>query len=533
MNVFIANVGNRDIALGVANTAFVMFSKTSDGVDGEYGVPRNDLPEALQGEEGTRYLSKRVRENLNDYDLRFPIIGPALEAVLGRVDVDRVDRIVLFATDQLETTPRFHRMWDTIESAHVLEELIQKRFDGQVGNIDVIPVTFNPSQHEPAHKFIGEEFANIKIDEQTQVFASIKGGTPAMNAALRERAIQYFGVRAWLVETDEPAPNKRWDGEEGGAHILSSWPFRKQNVLRLLEGFLNRHDYSAALQLLDAEAVDSTRAKVYLEHALARTNLDFAGAVNCLEEADRRNTLPDFTNSWKNSAKDKWGLQRLDDLAYSAQIALERHDYVGFLYRVTMFSESCLRLLCWIVADIRVTSGWIKPGDVKNEDLRERLNDDSDLTRKHWKKDKQAWEVNHGSLKRIIEIAAQCSTKPIKSVEETLSRLDGFDRLKDLRNGLAHSNKGASLPEIRDRFDIKNQAVKRAIEGIEDGETEFCPSATFGTLTKLRPLTEKIVKEIRYIWIITRYELPQPIIPVYNEINEAVLKLVENWNPNP
>ena len=519
MNVFIANVGNRDIALGVMEDYFPTFSKDQDG---------REIANDLGCKEGTRHIADHILSSIDCYydNLRFPILAPALLKAITDGGVCP-DKIILFATNQTDPA---QMDWDTIGSACLIKKWIQKDSLGK--DVQIVEVKDKVSEYVSTYEFIGETLEKkLEPFDISKVYASIKGGIPAMNSALRDYVVQRFGPKAHLVETDEPPRGKRWNGEAGKATISNSWPFRKQNVMRLLRGFLNRHDYSAALQLLEAEAVGAKWVKPYLEHALARTNLDFDGAVECLEEAGRRDKLPNFTNSWKNSVADKYVLQRLDDLAHSAQIALERHDYVGFLYRVTTFSESCLRLLCWIVADIRVTSGRIKPADVKNKDLRERLDDDSDLTRKHWKEDKQAWEVNHDSLSIIIKIAAQCSTK--KSVDETLSRLDGFDRLKDLRNDLAHSNKGASLPEIRDRFDIKNQAVKRAIEGIEDGETEFCPSATFGTLTKVRPLTEKIVKEIRYIWIITRYELPQPIIPVYDKINKAVLDLVENWKPNP
>ena len=343
MNVFMANVGNRDIALRVDNAAYVMFSKGEDGVDGKYGVPKEDLPSDLRGcEEGTRYLSGAVKNNFATHkdNLRFPIIGPALKAVLGRDDVDKIDKIVLFATDQPKgKTKEEYRRWDTIESAYVLKGLICAQFAGQIGGIDVVPVGFNPSQHEPAYKFIGEKFVGLNIDKQARVLASIKGGIPAMNSALRERVVQHFGPRAWLVETDEPTHTERWDGTEGGTKITSSWPFRQQSVLRLLEDFLNRHDYSAAWRLLTFHAVKSKEVEAYVEHALARTNLDFDGAAARILSFASRNQE---AKEWMNSAKDKSGLQRLDDLAESAQVAFERRDYVGFLNRVKTFYENCL-----------------------------------------------------------------------------------------------------------------------------------------------------------------------------------------------
>ena len=541
MNVFIANVGNRDIALHVDNTAFVMFSKTSDGVDGEYGVLRRDLPEALREKEGTRDLSKKVGENLNAYDLRFPIIGPALEAVLRRDDVDRIDKIVLFATDQPEETDKKHHLWDTIESAKLLKVLISTEFPC-IKDIKVVPVKFNPSLHDEAYKFIGEQLeTELGIDKNAQVFASIKGGIPAMNSALRERTIQYFGPRAWLVETDEPAPDKRWDGQEGNSRILSSWPFRRQGVLRLLKGFLKRHDYSAALTLIESEAVGSPRAEAYLKHALARTNADFDGAVACLDDG----SPPDYAKKWKASATetDEWGLQRLDDLAHTAQVALERGDYVGFLYRVTTFSESCLRILCWIMADLKVESSRIKAASVRgqDEDLCGALEKDRDMGGHCIG---AGWQVNQDSLTVIIKIARdqwttelqesvvkiqeqidalpnsvvkrfpslaeaaiQWSKELGESTNTLLKQTDKFDGLKKLRNDIAHRNSGVSLDQIQKKFP--------------------------GVMEEFRPLTRCIENKIEKIWQIKKDAAPKPILPVYDQINKAVIDLVEKWNPTP
>ena len=532
MNVFLANVGNRDIALKVEGTAFVMFSKGNDGVNGEFGVARDDLPKDIRTAEGTRDLSKAVLDSFcrHKKDLCFPIIKPALTAVQKKVG--QIDKIVLFATDQPKETDE-HHLWDTIESAKLLKVLISTEFPC-IKDIKVVPVEFNPSLHDKAYKFIGEQLeTKLGIDKNDQVFASIKGGIPAMNSALRERTIQYFGPRAWLVETDEPALDERWDGKEGDSRILSSWPFRRQGVLRLLEDFLKRHDYSAALQLLEAEAVDILWVKPYLQHALARTNLDFLGASQCPKDKPEP---PDCAKKWKNSAEDEWGLQRLDDLAHSAQITLERHDYVGFLYRVTTFSESCLRILCWIMADLKVESSRIKAASVRgqDEDLCGALEKDRDMGGHCIGAD---WQVNQDSLTRIIKIAEgkyveklrksietiqeQINKLPAsfvkeihpltktvetwgeglkKSVDATLTMLDRFDGLRGLRNNLAHRNSGVSLDQIQKKFP--------------------------GVMEEFRPLTRCIENKIEKIWKIKKDVAPEPIIPVYDEINKAVIDLV-------
>ena len=388
MNVFLANVGERDIALRVEDAALVTLRGSMNEFD---HIQQKDLPEDIRGVEGTRHLSAKVRENIvaHKANLHFPIIKPALRAVLDMVRT--VDKIVLFATDQPKTLPGGHYDRDSIKSAKLLKEtLIPCKFGIPEEKIKVVEVAgFNPSQHEPAYEFIGKKLEELKIAKKAQVFASIKGGIPGMNSALRERAVQHFGPRAWLVETDELSKDDRASGKEGTATVTSSWPFRKQSVLRLLEDFLNRHDYSAAWRLLTFHAVKSREAKAYIEHALARTNLDFDGAVECLNGC----TLP-ADAEWENSATDKneWCLQRLDDLAESARVAFERRDYAGFLYRVKTFHESCSAI---------------------------------------WKK---------------------AATKSNPHANDLHTDLNGFLKLNKLRDGLAHKSKGASLSDLKSAF---------------------------------------------------------------------------------
>ena len=442
MNVFMANVGERDIALRVQGVALV----TLRGIMNEFPhIEQGDLPTdiqtVVQKGGGTRYLSAQVRDNIGTHkkNLHFPIIRPALQAVLE--EVDTVDQIVLFATDQDPDTPGGHYSRDSMEGAERLKEiLIPCEFGIAKGKIEVVKVAgFNPSQHEPAYEFIGKKLEKLKIAKDAKVFASIKGGIPGMNSALRERIIQHFGPRAWLVETNELSGDERAVGKEGEAKVTSSWPFRQQSVLRLLEDFLNRHDYSAAWRLLTFHAVKSKKAKAYVEHALARTNLDFDGAAAQIRSFASHNQEAE---EWMNSANDASGLQRLDDLAESAQVAFERRDYVGFLNRVKTFCEICLGI---------------------------------------------------------------CGEDPT-NMEGVRSNLGRFNGLCNLRNTLDHDGKGVSLSDLK------------KVKEFSDVRTEF------------RPLTKEILEQIKEIWE-SKGEHPQPIIPVYNEINKAVLNLVENWNP--
>lgn len=490
MNIFLANVGNRDIALDIGDL-FLTFSKGDDGAS---------LARKFKCQVGTRNLALYVQKNINKYRdaLRLPILGPALQAALEHAR--RIDLLVLFATDQpLSAEP--HREWDTIESAELINLLLPDLFRDQVGSVVIERVEFNPSEHDRAYNFIGSVLDKKIPREADIVFASIKGGIPAMNAALRERVVQRFGQRALLVETDEPPEGERWQGQEGKARILSSWPFRRDMILRLLEHMLNRYDYSGALRLLELEGIQASDAKVFLQHALARLNLDFKGAAAHLEG------MIGTPHQWRILAEDAWGLQRLADLACTAQTALEREDYAGFLSRTATFCENCRRLLCWVLTDVKAESGGISFSKVAGTDSaladhlasRELLRFNEKPARPVWRADRNffsaaiEWGVNnkHPSEKSIVD-----------KVRRDLGRLSG---LEQLRHDVEHQMQGVSHDDI---------------------ETKFS-----GALHDFAPLTEEILKTIASVQRIAAGINPPAIRRIYDEINETVRNAVLQWSP--
>src|SRR5207249_3776857 len=70
-----------------------------------------------------------------------------------------------------------------------------------------------------------------------------------------------------------------------------------------------------------------------------------------------------------------WGVQRLADVACTAENALDRDDFAAFLSRVSTFSENCRRLLCWILTGLKAERGSIRFAQVEksNSDLAEYL----------------------------------------------------------------------------------------------------------------------------------------------------------------
>lgn len=408
--------------------------------------------------------------------------------------------MLLFATDQPSSAGP-HRDWDTIESAKLIESLLPTLFGDQLETIMTVPVQFNASEHDRAYDFIGTTLDREVQRDASSVFASIKGGIPAMNAALRERIVQRFGPHALLIEIDEPPEGERWTGNEGSARIINSWPFRRDGVLRLLENLLTRYDYGGALRLIELEGIQASEAKVFLQHALARINLDFKGASACLKG------MAGTPHQWKILAEDAWGLQRLADLTCTAQTALEREDYAGFLSRVATFCENCRRLLCWILTGIKAESGGLAFSEVAKVDrfladylvLRK-------LTRLNKEPARPVWRVDRDFFSAAIEWGVShkhTAEKPsVDKIRQDLGKLRGLERL---RNDVEHLMQGVSRDDI---------------------EAEL-PDA----LHVFAPLTEEILKTIAGVQRIATGTNPPAIRKIYDEINDTVRTAVLKWSP--
>lgn len=491
MNVFLANVGNRDIWLDTGG-GFYAFSKGRDA---------SEMAKYLGCQEGTRYLAAHVgnKNNLEKFRpaLRFPILVPSISAALERVST--IHRVILFATNQkLDAGP--HRDWDTIESAKLIREAIPGLFVDKIDreSIEIIPVEFNPSEHDRAFEFIGLELDKLLPEFPETVFASIKGGIPAMNAALRERVAHRYGKRAWLIETDEPPEGKRWEGIQGEARIISSWPFRRDSVVRLLKELLDRFDYAGALRLIDLEGVDLPHVTRYLKHALARLNLDFKGATVHLKD------MTGTPQQWQILGKRAWEVQRLADVAYTAQNALEREDYGVFLSRVATFRENCLRFLCWALTNLKASETTIGLNEIKadNRELATYVSENLDPMDGNHRRPE--WKVDRKFFLAVIRWALRKDPANRELIEDALNNLDEFKGLEDMRNKFEHRMGGVSRGDIEQVFRDPNQLFPRLVEVI------------LNALSRVKRVTGKGASPLRN---------------VYQEINEAVAREVASWKP--
>jgi len=469
--VFVANIGTRDIVLNVGDPSRPCYFSFDKGEEGEA------VRQFLGCGEGTRAIARHLRRQLAQYAdrLKLPILAPALRLALGQVG--SLERVVLFATDQGEAAGE-HRLWDTIESASLLQQLLPQAFRGRITHIDIIPVSVNPSAHDLAYTFVGEALTRrLPASPVTQVFASIKGGIPALNAALRTHVLDLYGARAALIETHEPSRLDRLDGKEGEARIVSSWPFRKNALLRVVRALLDRYDYSGVQQLLAAEGVNHPKVVALLQHAQSRFNLDFDGAAEALK------TYGSGTpHQWKISAREAWGRQRLGELAWTAQILLERKDFVGFVTRVASLCETGRRHVVWHLTRLKLDKGHLTQDEARKHDKQLPVFLDGKGLLKvggGWKADRELFNalIQWGKQKQQPEV--------VKAVEEVQQLIGKLGPLEQLRHEALHLIRGISAADIEKAFskcearfpDISRQLLEAmaTVERMTTGATHFVP----------------------------------------------------------
>lgn len=444
--VFLANVGNRDIVFNVGKADSPFYLSFDKNEEGE-GVRRS-----LGCAEGTRAIAGYLRSHLDAYvdRLKLPILTTALHMVLRQVKA--LDQVLLFGTDQPEEVGE-HRLWDTIESAHLIRELLSYQFEGQLGDIGIVPVTINPSVHDLAYIFVGEALTkNLPPTGLWKVFASIKGGIPALNAALLHHVLDLYGAQAILIEVSEPKREDRLVGREGEARIVSSWSFRKSALLRVVRELLDRYDYSGVEQFLVAEGVHHPEIVALLQHAQARLNLDFDGAARALE--DLGSGKP---HQWKISAQEAWGRQRLAELAWTAQILLDRKDFVGFVTRVASLCETCRRQVVKLVSGIQIDKGHLTQAEARrcSQEL------PKFLEAKRSSKIDGGWRADRDLFNALIQWGSQQESnivivEAVREVQELIGRLGALERIRHealhLVRGVSAVDIEKALPSCQKRF---------------------------------------------------------------------------------
>ncbi len=486
--ILVANVGNRDITLNVgdASSCWVSFDKYEGGSEAQRFLGCQ--------QEGTRAIAARLADRLAELQDRvaMPLLEPAIRLALA--SASRIDDLVLFATDQPAAAGE-HRDWDTIESARLIERLVQGG-RAAVARVSIIPIAFNPSEHDRAFTHVGEALASrFPAERVDRLFATIKGGVPAFNAALREQVIGLYGARARLIETQEPSREQRLNGQHGTARLVDTWPFRRHAILRLVRALLDRYDYGGVQRVLESEAADDSTLAAFLGHAVDRMNLDFDGASRAL--AAFGSGRP---HQWKISAGQAWGAQRLEEVAFTAEILLRRGDLIGFLARAASFVETCRRQLVHAITGFRIEKALRKEEIPRAQSslvaaLSAKLGDGSH------------WPASEPLFNAILEWARQTGEPTrVSQIDELRPLVGRLGSLEKLRNEALHQLHGVSMSDLR-----------RALSN---------PEQAFPELTRV------IIDKMRTVELSERR--PSHLVRnVYDDVNEAINERLAAFAPGP
>ncbi|GIX07832.1 MAG: hypothetical protein KatS3mg115_2235 [Candidatus Poribacteria bacterium] len=444
--VFIANLGNRDIALNVGDEdspRWLAFGKDQEG---------EEVRKYLGLEQGgTRGIAAQLRRNPPRPErLRLPILEPALQLVLEQFG--RIAQLVLIGTSN-PPDERSHSLWDTIESAHLIKEhILFHRFrSDEIEAVEVIEYLGNPSSFEDAVSFFSE-FLGARASAFGRAVASIRGGTPALNQALSTQLVALYGPKAALVETTEPPPEARVKGELGAARFVDTWPLRRNAILRALRALIQRHDYSGALKLLDDEEIETStteKIRALLGHGQARLNLDFSQAFEALEGLQG---VPEIDSLRESAGEDyAWTSVRLRDIERSARVQWERSDWIGFVTRVAMFCETCCRQLVWHLTGFKPQGGQVFVQDLSRYLGRRGVK--SLLEDLSLKDDANSIPITRKTLDALIQIGKIGeSSERAKTAREITDFLQELKAVEELRHRALHDLRGINEAELRQRL---------------------------------------------------------------------------------
>lgn len=397
--------------------------------------------------------------------LRLEILGKAVRHVFARHG--QIDRLVLVASRQPDTTPECYRKNDTFQLALVIREwLRQDEKLKKVGEgTKVMPVTGNPANHEVMRSFYRENLPTWTGDLSAGglCYLEVTGGTPQMStmlllegvSLLRERAVPLYV----LEEYDLPQTL-----DVGREMLVDA-------LRQTLERDLTVYAYHAAWRsVVEEEAVLRPSLSNYgalravLDAARHRLNFDFDAAQRALFGADRglpshlaRRVLGLATELGEEARSPEW---LIAEVYHSASVRRRTEAYASFVGRVFRFQEAMLRYLCQQEGaqfggrnDAFLDPAWLEgqPGVVE---ALERAEVDPDR------------EVTRRSLRLVAEQCISATDHPAGM--DWLKRLDRFEQVAGLRNQLVitHGFAGVSAGRLAELYPGGAQQIEEDMEGL-------------------------------------------------------------------
>ena len=466
--VYLANVGTRDVLL-----------------DGQ------PIKSPRQDGERLWHDYDQVRERLST-----PILEPGLRrAVEG---AGRVDRLVLFVSDQPETTPSRYRDLDTLYLGEMLRRKLREHpeLGPRLGEIVVERIAGNPADYGTTVPFYNRVLPALVPDDVVAVYVAPVGGADASNVGLWLAALRHFGSRVQMLYV---MPDGRVEDLPAGRLLLADFARHRAHAL------LEHRDYAGLADVLEGTPEWGNTWLPHLLRALnRRLHFDFQGAAEALKAAQERargeararlDRLCEEMAAWLAPPRparadddaatwETWlDYQRraLAELYWNLCIKIERAEWVDFLGRLFRLEEGLLRLAFEQEtrhSTERHADGYPDFARALEADpdlvafLRERgIRDTDDLTRV---------TPNRRVLAEIVNYWVERGGKG-RTLGQLRGLLGHISRLNELRNKsiIAHGFQGVEKAEIEERCGMSvrdlQHTLQRALEavGIAVGEDPF------------------------------------------------------------
>lgn len=344
-NVLLACTGTRDLYFQLEEEGSPAYHPLRSGPGFPDKAPA--IAEAIgcdpKAEANVLALSQRLEERFDCYAprLSYPILRAALRYVAGQLAEGESLELKLISTRQADHVHIQFRGSDTYYVARVLKRLVERdaQLAVRVNSVDEEFHVVTASPNEPGVMY--EEFgrhlaAKLPPARGLRVFVAVSAGIKQMTNALQQQAIRLYGPACQLVYVEPPADARL--GSEGTARRASLEPFVRDLVRRSAEMLVENFNYSGALSTLkEFESATGPWPQVLLlrlEYAIARLQLDFAGAGTILEQIRKLSAAP------ATLPEDNL-LTRLLDVYYQIEIAVRQKRYHDAIYRTGLFQETC------------------------------------------------------------------------------------------------------------------------------------------------------------------------------------------------